>query len=283
MGGAIPSLQGVVQRLGDGAVREVIAGGRGEMPPFQEMSDEDLNALVSYLADPTGKAASERHDGVTDEAAKNAPSWSAPVVATGPAPIPDDMKSKVPSGPPEFIGMEGPPYPQGVDVPDVRYYTGYNIIRHITRPPWSTLTAYDLNKGTFKWQVPLGEDARAVAEGVRNTGTMLEHKGVLVLSTGVLIVAARDGKIRAYDADNGKELWTAQMPAGARAMPAYYEIDGQPYIVVAATTRVPTVGASGSGDGRDAGPEVIPDGLEKGYVTFTLPETPKPAQVSSKK
>jgi hypothetical protein len=43
------------------------------------------------------------------------------------------------------------------------------------------------------------------------------------------------------------------------------------------------VGASGSGDGRDAGPEVIPDGLQKGYVTFTLPETPKPAQVSSKK
>jgi quinoprotein glucose dehydrogenase len=111
---------------------------------------------------------------------------------------------------------------------------------------------------------------------------MLEHKGVLVLSTGVLFVAARDGKIRAYDASNGKDLWTAQMPAGARAMPAYYEIDGQPYILVAATTRVPAVGASGSGDGRDAGPEIIPDGMQKGYVAFTLPAKPKATQVSSK-
>src|SRR5690606_25053201 len=115
----------------------------------------DLNALVSFLADPTGSGA-DRHDGVEEEqAAQSAPAWSAPVVAKGGAPIPEDMKSKMPSGPSPFGGMGGPPYPDGLDVPDTRFYTGYGITRHITRPPWSTLTAYDLNKGTIKWQVPL--------------------------------------------------------------------------------------------------------------------------------
>ncbi|MGE0405503.1 MAG: PQQ-binding-like beta-propeller repeat protein, partial [Candidatus Korobacteraceae bacterium] len=277
MGGSIPSLQGVVQRLGEQPVRQVIAGGRGQMPAFAEMAAADLNELVSFLADPTS---TERHDGVEEDgAAATAAGWTAPVAGSGGAPIPEEMKSRMPSGPSQYGGMGGPPYPSDLDIPWDRYYTGYGITRHITRPPWSTLTAYDLNKGTIKWQVPLGEDVRAVAEGARNTGTMLEHKGAIVMSSGLVFVAARDGKIRAYDAADGKEVWSAQMPAGARAIPAYYEIGGRPYLVVAATTRVPQLGATGSGDGRDAGAEPEPpNGLKKGYVAFTLPAKAKPAQ-----
>ena len=33
--------------------------------------------------------------------------------------------------------------------------------------PIRTLTSYDLNKGTIKWQVPLGDDLRLLAQGVR--------------------------------------------------------------------------------------------------------------------
>ena len=34
-----------------------------------------------------------------------------------------------------------------------------------TKPPYATLTAYDLNKGTIKWQVPVGDDPATIANG----------------------------------------------------------------------------------------------------------------------
>src|SRR6266446_4825058 len=149
-------------------------------------------------------------------------SWTAPVAGSGGVPIGKQLEGSMPSGPSGYRAMEGSPYPDGTDAPKQRYYTNYNIIRHVTSPPWSTLTAFDLNKGIIKWRIPLGEDVRAVAEGARNTGTMLEPKGILVTPTGLVFHAARDGKIRAYDAENGNELWSADLPAGSAAIPAMY-------------------------------------------------------------
>jgi quinoprotein glucose dehydrogenase len=53
------------------------------------------------------------------------------------------------------------PYPEGVEHPEKRYYTGYGYETVAINPPWSTLTAYDLNKGTIKWQVPFGDNPAA--------------------------------------------------------------------------------------------------------------------------
>jgi quinoprotein glucose dehydrogenase len=39
------------------------------------------------------------------------------------------------------------------------------------KPPWSTLTAYDLNKGTIKWQIPLGSVTELAAKGIKDTGS----------------------------------------------------------------------------------------------------------------
>ena len=62
--------------------------------------------------------------------------------------------------------MVGPDYPKGINVPEVRMYTGYGMNGTIVKPPYSTLTAYDLNTGAIKWQVPAGgDDARAMARG----------------------------------------------------------------------------------------------------------------------
>jgi quinoprotein glucose dehydrogenase len=52
--------------------------------------------------------------------------------------------------------MIGPDYPPGVKVTEVSMYTGYGMNGTIVKPPYSTLTAYDLNTGTIKWQVPAG-------------------------------------------------------------------------------------------------------------------------------
>jgi len=70
------------------------------------------------------------------------------------------------------------------------------------------LTAYDLNAGAIQWQIPIGEDPRLIAQGVRNTGLMVEQRAALVTFTGLLFAPTSDGYLRALDADNGKKLWS---------------------------------------------------------------------------
>ncbi|MFQ5737508.1 MAG: PQQ-binding-like beta-propeller repeat protein, partial [Acidobacteriota bacterium] len=75
-------------------------------------------------------------------------------------------------------------YPNRVRVPardkqeqlsdSARFVSGFGLMRASNGqspigPPWSTLTAYDLNEGTIKWQIPLGEVPELAARGIRNT------------------------------------------------------------------------------------------------------------------
>ena len=79
---------------------------------------------------------------------------------------------------------------RGVETPSVRYYTDWGLYPdqpYVIGPPWSSVVAYDLNAGTIKWKVPLGQDAAAAAEGAHDTGAfMAEHHGMIVTSTGLI-------------------------------------------------------------------------------------------------
>jgi quinoprotein glucose dehydrogenase len=41
------------------------------------------------------------------------------------------------------------------------------------KPPWSTITAYDLNKGTIKWQIPWGSVTDTGSQGNQRYGKLL--------------------------------------------------------------------------------------------------------------
>src|SRR3954462_8976582 len=56
----------------------------------------------------------------------------------------------------DMAGHNEPDYPSGVTAPPSRYKTGYGSEPYVITPPWSTLTAYDLNTGKIKWQPPYG-------------------------------------------------------------------------------------------------------------------------------
>ena len=150
-------------------------------------------------------------------------------------------------------------------VPDLppanRYYTDYNTVGNIIKPPYATLTAYDLNQGTIKWQVPVGDDPRALSEGVHDTGAIDIRRGMVTTSTGLVFLAGGDMKIRAYDEETGKVLWTAQLPGQSEGIPAMYEADGRQYLIVNATS------ASGDHATGSAQP--------RGYISFALPSTTK--------
>ena len=260
--GAIPNLNGVIARLGAEGVTNVIENGRGQMPAFG-LADSDLAALLGYLANPAGgpAAGGGRGRGAGPGAAAVAVTPIGPVAGTGGAPAAAEFVKTMPQGiPAEYGAHGGPAYPTGLLTPTIRYYTGWNVMRNIIAPPWSTLTAYDLNKGTIQWQIPIGEDPRMVAMGVRNTGLQQEQRAVVVTPTGLLFASTSDGYLRALDADTGKEIWSARLPAQGGGIPAMYEVDGQAFIVV------PT-GGTPFADVPASGPQ------SPGYVAFALPRS----------
>jgi quinoprotein glucose dehydrogenase len=133
------------------------------------------------------------------------------------------------------------------------------------KPPYTSLTAYDLNKGTIKWQIGLGDDYRVVKEaGVHGTGAATPMKtSVIVTASGLLFANAADRKIHIYSAENGKELH--QIPVGAvtSGSPSMFELKGKQYLLVTASA----VGTRQGGDDRAADPnQTGPSGL----VAFAL-------------
>lgn len=103
------------------------------------------------------------------------------------------------------------------------------------KPPWGTLNCLDLNTGKLVWKVPLGEYPELAAQGLEKTGT--ENYGGATVTAGGLVFCAgtRDNKIRAFDKDTGKELWSARLPWTGNAPPATYEVNGRQFVVIAAT------------------------------------------------
>ncbi len=100
-------------------------------------------------------------------------------------------------------------------------------------PPWSQLTAYDLNTGTIKWRVPNGSVTELAAQGHADTGAHMPRGGVVATAGGLLFVAtASDRKVRAYDQDSGKVLWDKDLPAGSEGVPAVYEVSGREYVAI---------------------------------------------------
>lgn len=130
-----------------------------------------------------------------------------------------------------------PPSNAGPDF--VAYNAPYDFMLQMSNglsaigPPWSQLTAYDLNTGKILWQVPDGEVSGLVAQGIRNTGSHAPRGGPVVTGGGLIFVTtSSDRKLRAYDEDTGKVVWEKDLPAAAEGVPAVYEIGGREYVAV---------------------------------------------------
>ena len=144
-----------------------------------------------------------------------------------------------------------------------RYLSGFNFMiasdgLSPIKPPWSSLTAYDLNSGTIQWQRPLGEVPELAAKGSKDTGSHYPKVGPVATAGGLIFTGTRDKKISALDAETGKTLWQVEVEAALEGIPAVYEIDGRQFVVFCASAQSGLLPATQSR-------------IRGSYVAFALP------------
>lgn len=227
---SIPSLVDIVGRVGADRVRSIVHEGSSPMPAFPDLPPRDLSHLLAFLQNPAK------------------------------ANVPPDVIAALDQPKQIVKDSEG----------RTRYWTGYGYMNSSTGmaaigPPWSTITAYDMNKGTIKWQIPLGGVTELEAKGITGTGSFWPRGGGVVTAGGLILIGTRsDSKLHAYDKDTGKLIWETVLPAGPQGIPAVYEIGGREYVALAAQS----VAEPGQKTIKPAGPETT------GYYVFALPKKP---------
>lgn len=132
-------------------------------------------------------------------------------------------------------------------------------------PPWSTLTAYDLNTGKIKWQVPYG-DLPEAGPSDKMRGNAYPKSGPVVTAGGLIFYAGNDAKLYALDSATGKVIWSKELPNGSQGVPAVYEVNGREYILLAVS----------GGNPYPKGAYMPPGGVAtpttgKEYMAFALP------------
>jgi quinoprotein glucose dehydrogenase len=155
--------------------------------------------------------------------------------------------------------VDDPTAPEGTR----RYTSGFGLVTgsnglSLIGPPWSSLTAYDLNEGIIKWKIALGNVRDLAAKGVGDTGAHYPKVGPVVTAGGLLFAGTRDRTVRAFDVENGKVLWEHEVDAALEGIPAVYEIGGREFIVFCASAQA---GLTPATQGRISG----------AYVAFALP------------
>jgi len=128
------------------------------------------------------------------------------------------------------------------------------------KPPFSFLTAYDMNTGNILYRIANGDSLQLAAQGITGTGSQAPRAGPVATAGGLLFVGtAGDRTFRARDAATGRVLWEYKLDAGTEGVPAVYEVGGRQYVTL-------PVG----GDGLFAQRGNPTPGPSR-YVTFALP------------
>jgi quinoprotein glucose dehydrogenase len=229
-----PQVDNAVSRIGVDATRTVITKGKGAMSPIPSLAPPLLDDLIAFLTKPESAP----------------PGTGAPAIAQA------MMRSE-------------PPYPEGVEPPPSRYKTGYGNEPYVITPPWSKITAYDLNTGKIKWQTPYGDLPQA-GPGAKLRGNVYPKSGPVITAGGLVLFAGNDSKFYALDKDTGELICTKDLPNGSLGVPAVYEVNGRQYVLLAVSGGNPfPVG------GRLAPGGVNPPAISKSYIAFALPEPGK--------
>ena len=108
------------------------------------------------------------------------------------------------------------------------------------KPPYSTISVFDIKTRKLVWSKPLGtaegSGPLGIASGIPLRMGAPTFGGSMTTAGGlVFIAAAQDRRLRAFDIANGEEVWSAKLPAVGAAMPiSYVSPSGRQFVVIAA-------------------------------------------------
>lgn len=110
----------------------------------------------------------------------------------------------------------------------------------ILKPPYSTITAYDMNNGEILWQVPNGDGSTRIENNPLVEGVDLPPLGGggrhPVLVTGSLLIHAQNigtgPRLMARDKATGAELAAVELPANPGGAPMSYAVEGKQFIAL---------------------------------------------------
>jgi quinoprotein glucose dehydrogenase len=119
----------------------------------------------------------------------------------------------------------------------------------IIKPPYSTITAIDLDSGEIKWQIPHGETPDVIRNSPALKGIQISRTGQTSYNIGTLLTKSlviagdsmvtttadhpRGAMLRAYDQQNGREVGAVWMPAPQSGSPMTFMLNGRQYLIVA--------------------------------------------------
>ena len=111
----------------------------------------------------------------------------------------------------------------------------------LTKPPYSELTAIDLNKGDIVWRVPFGEGRAALRRSPLLAGVKLPERlgtpgnsSVMVTKGGLVFGGGGESYLYAFDKATGREVWRGATPFQVSANPMTYKArSGRQFVVVA--------------------------------------------------
>jgi quinoprotein glucose dehydrogenase len=170
-------------------------------------------------------------------------------------------------GPGDGVGADAPPPPK---TPPAGGGGGGGRLSvdglPLLKPPYSTISAINLDTGAIAWQIPHGETPDFIRNNpalkglnIPRTGQpgyqigTLVTKSLVIAGDGVVTTTAdhpRGAMLRAYDKASGKEVGAVWMPAPQSGSPMTYSVNGKQYLIVAVS------GGVYSGE----------------YIAYTLPE-----------
>jgi quinoprotein glucose dehydrogenase len=102
------------------------------------------------------------------------------------------------------------------------------------KPPYGTLSSYDLGTGRLLWREPFGEVQKWGFYMPRSWGSVTIGAPVVTASGLIFIGASMDSRVRAIDLKSGAVLWTGQVDAPAVSIPMVYEYGGREYVAFTA-------------------------------------------------
>jgi quinoprotein glucose dehydrogenase len=110
----------------------------------------------------------------------------------------------------------------------------------LAKPPWSRITAIDMNTGEHAWMVPNGPTPDDIANNPALAGVEIPQTGgfthAMLLVTRSLLFAGEGWNghpvMRALDKATGETIAEIELPGTTGAKPMTYMLDGKQYIVV---------------------------------------------------